>query len=81
METKAPSSTVSEMSDNARWLCRPEVWNICETASISIMAAACAPDAAGCGFRWNFRAAMATPSSALLFPNSHRLGGDGAPIW
>src|SRR6202042_1411490 len=28
-----------------------------------------------------FPAATAPPSSALLFPNSPRLGGDGAPIW
>ena len=40
METKAPSSIVSEISDNAKWSWRPEVRNTCETRSISIMALA-----------------------------------------
>ena len=31
------TETISDISDNARWLCRPEVWNNCETRSISIM--------------------------------------------
>src|ERR1700730_6008744 len=38
METKAPSSIVSEISDKAKWSWRPEVRNTCETWSISIMA-------------------------------------------
>src|SRR5258708_4171999 len=40
METKAPSSIVSEISDNAKWPWRPEGRNTCETRSISIMALA-----------------------------------------
>src|SRR6185437_12248768 len=45
IETNAPSSMVSEISDSARWLRRPDVSNIWDTRSISIIATGCAcPD-------------------------------------
>ncbi|MGY8633224.1 hypothetical protein RAD15_12175 [Bradyrhizobium sp. 14AA] len=40
METKAPSSIDSEMSDKAKCSLRAEVWKTCETRSISMIAEA-----------------------------------------
>lgn len=77
METKAPSSMASEISDKARWSWRPEVRKTCETRSISIMAAACLGDSAA-----STRASGRDGNTFIpaLLPGIGPLGAQGFPI-